>query len=388
MGASLIGIDFGTAVTRAARWSPDDRWTERVVTVPSVAAAQPDSLRVGEDALRLSREQPEAVLWGVKRLLERPAEDEAAQALVARSGATLYMAGARPHVRMSSGAKLPVDGAVAALLHQAAMQAAAGAGPSERYAVITTPAWYGSIEQGALRAAADRAGLQVLRLIGDGAALALWLARSDDTERTVAIVNAGAGGVSVTIASIDPQGVYIAATADDPQRGGDDVTAALVDGVRGELADAGPGTSELVRQAVESLRLRLIDEASVEATVEYGDAPPQRATIALDRTDLLPALNSLEEALGETCEEALADAELEADEVDEVVATGGMSAFPKVRQRIAETFEQEVRHDPGFDHQVALGATYEAAVVTQQTRGPLVLDGMSTGKLSLDALKP
>ncbi|MBW2526086.1 MAG: Hsp70 family protein [Deltaproteobacteria bacterium] len=386
MGSLLIGIDFGTAITRAVRWHDQPEWTESVVALPSLALAQDDALRVGRDAAALAAEQPARVICGVKRLLERTADDEIAQALVARAGATLYTAGARLHVRTSAGAALPVDGAVAALLHQAASLVAEDTAGAERYAVITTPEWYGSIEQGSLRAAAERAGVRVLRLIGEGAALALWMAREDDTERTIAIVNAGAGGVSVTLATIDPQGVYIAATADDPRRGGDDVTAALVDGVMTEVEQPEPSSRELVRQAVEQLRPELVAEPSVERTIVLPGPRPAELVIHLDRTDLLPALNSLGDALSEACDMALDDADLELDEVDQVFATGGMSAYPQVVERIASAMGQEVRCDDGMDQQVTLGAAFEAAIVTQQTEGPLVLDGMSTGGMALGPL--
>jgi molecular chaperone DnaK (HSP70) len=143
-----------------------------------------------------------------------------------------------------------------------------------------------------------------------------------------------------------------------------------------------------VRQVVDELRPRLITHQSADgqARLPSSSSSSPEMTIHLDRTDLVPALNSLRDALGDTCEHALDEAELEADEVDAIFATGGMSAYPQVVQRIAEAFGQDVNHDGNLDHHVVLGAAYEAAIITQRTEGPLVLDGMSTGNLSLAAL--
>lgn len=384
MGVALIGIDFGTAATRAVRWRPSDEWTREVVEIPSLAVAQPDGLRVGDQALALASSHPEAVICGVKRLLERTTGDPVAQAVVSRCGAVLQAAEARLEVVTSNGVRLPVDGAVAAMLHQAASRVSQGDEVIRRYAVITTPEWYDPLQQAGLRAAAERAGVEVLRLIGEGAAMGLWMARQNPGDRTVALVNAGAGGISVTIASIDPQGVYISSTASDPLRGGDDVTAALVDGVMAELPDAAPGAREIVRQAVDSMRARLVADATVHATVTLAaGASGQQKTLTLERSDLLPMLNSLQRALKDACQEALEEAELEPDEVDAVYVTGGMSVFPSVVQCVADGFQQEVQRGRTLDHHVVLGAAYEAAVLTQQTEGPLVLDGQSTGRLSL-----
>jgi molecular chaperone DnaK len=138
---------------------------------------------------------------------------------------------------------------------------------------------------------------------------------------------------------------------------------------------------------VDELRPQLITKQSADGRARLPGPPPTEVTIHLDRTDLVPALNSLCDALGETCELAMDEAELEANEVDAIFATGGMSAYPQVRQRIAEAFGQDVDRDESLDHHVVLGAAYEAAIITQRTQGPLVLDGMSTGNLSLAALK-
>jgi molecular chaperone DnaK (HSP70) len=386
----LLGIDFGTACTRAVRWEARVDLAAQVASIPSIALAQETGFLVGEAAGLHAASRPAEVVHGLKRMLERTPEDPVARAVAARSGSSLQMVKDQLLLFTSASTYVSPDACVAALLHQAATRAADGETEGERPAVIALPEWYEAAQEAALREAARRAGIHVLRFIGEGVAAALWAAKEDSSERTLAVVNVGAGGTSTTILSIDPQGVYLSAVASDRRWGGDDVTAALVDAILAKapvLPQAEPGLRETLRQAVEAMKPVLARDQAASRSVRV--ATPMGAgdvLIGLGARELAGALEGLLGAVSETAAEALDQADMTADELDHVVALGGMSAFPAILGRMAEVLGHRPEAGAELEPSVVLGAAYEAAILAEQAVGPLVLDGKSTGRLTLASL--
>jgi molecular chaperone DnaK (HSP70) len=383
----LLGIDFGTACTRALRWDDGADLAARIAVVPSVALAQASGFVVGEAAAARLGEQPTAVAYGLKRLLERTPDDRVAREVARRGGASLLVAEQQLTLRTAAGLPVGVDGCVAALLHQAATRAAGPDASGERPAVLALPDWYDPDQEATLREAARRAGIHVMRFIGDGVAAALWTAKGDPSERTLGVVNVGAGGTSVTIVSIDPQGVYLSSAASDRRWGGDDVTASLVGAILTKapmLPAQQPGLRETLRQAVEAMKPDLARGTSASRTVRVATGVGTASVmVGLEQSDLPSALDGLLEAIGETAAEALDQADMTAQELDQVIVLGGMGAFGPVRGRVAEALGQAPAAGAELEHHVVLGAAYEAAILGDQAEGPLVLDGKSTGRIAL-----
>ena len=383
----LLGIDFGTACTRALRWDGVADLAPRIVVVPSVALAQASGFVVGEAAAARLGEQAPAVVYGLKRLLERAPDDRVAREVARRGGAKLLLAEQQLTLRTAAGLSVGVDGCVAALLHQAATRAAGPDATGVRPAVLALAEWYDADQEATLREAARRAGIHVMRFIGDGVAAALWAAKDDPSERTLAVVNVGAGGTSVTIVSIDPQGVYLSSAASDRSWGGDDVTASLVGAILAKapmLPAQQPGLRETLRQAVEAMKPDLARGTAASRTVRIATpVGTGDALVGLEQADLPRAMQGLLTAIGETAAEALDQAEMTAQEIDQVLALGGMGAFGPVLGRIAEAFGQAPAVGQELEQHVVLGAAYEAAILADQAEGPLVLDGKSTGSIAL-----
>jgi molecular chaperone DnaK (HSP70) len=289
-------------------------------------------------------------------------------------------------LRTSTSDSVAVDACVAALLHQATAGALEGETEGPRHAVLTVPEWFGSSQQAALSEAARHAGIRVLRYLGEGTAVALWLARSDPSERTLAVVNVGAGGTSATIASIDAQGVYLSAATSDRHWGGDDVTAALVESQVRALppADAErPELRELARQAVEELKPELARRGTATRVLPASAVHPQPWRLELGAPELADALEGVLGALDELCADVLDQADSDADDVDEVLLVGGLSELAAVREAVARGFGQAPRVERRFEQFTVLGAAYEAAILADEADGPLVLDGRSTGRLNV-----
>ncbi len=383
----LLGIDFGTSRTRALRWEDRPDLASRVAVVPSVAVAQPHGFLVGEAASGRAVEEPREVIYGLKRMLERPPADLVARVVAARTGSSLHMPEHQLLLCTTANNCVSVDGCVAALLHQAIARAGGSEADGERPAVIALPEWYDGAQEAALREAARRAGIHALRFIGDGVAAALWAAKQDPRERVMAVVNVGAGGTSTSIISIDPQGVYLSSSASDRHWGGDDVMATLVDAIlaKAPMLDAdSPGLREILRQAVEAMKPDLVRDHRASRSVRIAAAVGvSDVMVGLEPHDLADAMEGLLQAIRQTAAEALDQADMSAQELDEVVALGGMSPFRAVVDTVAAALGQRPVAGPELEHHVVLGAAYEAAILAGRAKGPLVLDGRSTGRITL-----
>jgi len=383
----VLGIDFGTARTRAVQWDAQDDLAAAIAAMPSIALFQGNGFLVGELAKAENPQSSGVFVRGLKRMMERKPDDLVARVVAARSGVSLHLSDAQLVLCTSANSSAGVDGCVAAILHQAA-NAAWRAGPSNmRPAVMAIPEWFGTTQEAALREAARRVGIYVLRFIGDGCAAGIWAAREDPSERTIAFVNASAGGTATTLVSIDPQAVCLSSAASNRHWGGDDVLASLVERLLTQLPSGASeqlGVREILRRALEAQLPELSSRGSTDFTVSLGgSAAPTVLTASIREPEVRDALEGLLRAVDETCAEALDQADIDAAQIDEVVALGGMSLFGAVRDRIAAALHKPPAIEARFEHSVVLGCAYEAAILTERADGPLVLDGRSTGGITL-----
>ncbi len=390
-----LGIDFGTAYTRAVASPAGDEsaaasdgavdfaaWRE--VVVPSMVLAPPEGLVLGDAAVTGARQRPSCAVYGLKRLLGRLPQDAVARAVASRSGGALSLSGAQLTVRTAEGVAITAENAVSAVLRHAAGQAI-GALAEPPAVVLTVPEWYGPSQESALIAAARKAGLSLLRLIDDAAAMAMALAFQEGGERTVGIVNVGAGSFGVAFTSIAPKSVFLLAGASDRRVGGDDVTARLLRGKIGDQAGTEGPAPEPYRQAIEEMTQQLALGDEVRRSVPVGDGRTTELTITGSELD--DALDVLREPATEVYADALDDAGLEPEDVDAVYATGGMSTLPLLSDFIFDLSGQVPHCGPELQNLAARGAALQAAILSGQIDGPLVFDGKSTGSLHVSDFK-
>jgi molecular chaperone DnaK len=384
-----LGIDFGTAYTRAVA-SPGGEgegvgpaevldisaWREGIV--PSMVLVPPEGIVVGDAAVTGACQRPTCAIHGLKRLLGRLPQDSIAKAVASRAGVSLSLSGAQLTLRTAEGVAITAENAVSAVLRHATNQVL-GATAKPPAAVITVPEWYGPSQESALISAARRAGLAVLRLIDEAAAIALALAFQESGDRTVGLVNVGAGSFGVAFINIAAKSIFLLASASDRRVGGDDVTARLLKEKIGGLAGVEGPAQEPFRQAIEEMTQQLA----------LGDEVRRRLPLGKDRTiDLAIAGGELDDALdvlrgpaAEVYADALDDAALEPEEVDTVFATGGMSTLPLLADFIFDLSGKVPHCGPELQGLAGRGAALQAAILSGQIDGPLVFDGKSTGSL-------
>ena len=225
---SVLGIDLGTAHVRAALVFEGAplllQFGDGSHALPAVVAFHKGAVLVGRNALSRAAMQPEKTVRGVKRLLGRSIGEPIVTAIAQ------YASFRIEEERESGGIALHVGDArydpediAAALFRQLGDTAAEMSGTRPDAAVLTTPYWFGPRQRKALAEAARRAGLRALHIMSEGTAIALSLAAGEPTSQRIAIVDVGAGGLTVSLLDVAFSRVTLLASAGDPLGGGDDI---------------------------------------------------------------------------------------------------------------------------------------------------------------------
>ncbi len=379
----VIGIDLGTTNSLAAIWE-DGR--PRVLApegespiVPSVIyVPQEGPALVGTEAKAHAVVDPTHTVFSVKRFMGRSAAE-----LDVELGSLPYQVEdegglARLIVR---GRKTSPQELSAIILRAVADKAGrAMGGATVASAVITVPAYFDDAQRQATRDAAQLAGIEVLRLVNEPTAASLAYGLDQKGNGTVAVYDLGGGTFDVSILSIEDGVFQVKSTGGDTQLGGDDFDRTLVDhmkaGLRGKLDESAlsdPAFQQAARLAAEKCKIALSSDPEhrlhlslPELGVDYSET--------VTRADFEAMIEPLVKRTVDACRRALLDAELESEDIDEVVLVGGSTRVPCVRARVTEFFGREPHtgHDP--DQVVALGAAAQAEVLMGGTRDILLMD--------------
>jgi len=300
------------------------------------------------------------------------------------------------------GKEIPPEAVSAEVLRMLKTQAEAALGEEVERAVITVPAYFNDAQRQATKKAGELAGLAVDRVLNEptAAALAFGLDRVGERMR-VAVYDLGGGTFDMSILELR-EGVFeVLATHGDTQLGGDDIDARVEAWLMERLAEAG-GPAELdlsmrarVREVAEEAKVALSAAESIEVALPFlTEDFSFKCELTRDQLETL-ALPVVEKTRGH-CRQALADAELEPTDLDQVILVGGQTRMPLVRSLVGEWFTcaeyEEARggirlgqvfHEAegpvlntaqNPDEAVALGAAVQAALLTGALDHMVLLD--------------
>lgn len=387
---ALLGIDLGTYQARVVVVPPDgEPVASSVITAPAVVAFSKGHVSAGDAAMMAAATLPDVVVPGIKRLLGRSSDDPIVKAACERSGFVAVAHGDDLVVRTSdddaarfnvSGpegpARLNVSGpegpemtlltGTTELLRELA-EVASGRGDHE--AVITVPCWYESKERDVLALAAKSAHIEVRRFIRDAVATGLWMAVAHGDRGRIAVVDVGAGGVSVALVTATESSVRLEASAGSSALGADDVDAELMESV---LARASRHERELVRQACHGIKRELLMGDQVSRELVSGNEPK---TITIDRWQLDLVLARVASLIHDLCKQALSEAGWQTGDVARAYATGGLSHFRPVTKQVGNSFGVAAQRPPEDSAAPTLGAATQAALLTRKLAGPELDDG-------------
>ncbi len=386
--SKAVGIDLGTTnsvVATIEGGKPvvlENAEGERVT--PSVVAFKDGEILVGRMAKRQAVLNPEGTIFEVKRFIGRRWEEvqEEAKRVPYR-----VEKGPDGGVRIRVGDKLYTSEEISAfILKKLVNDAAAKLGTEVKKAVITVPAYFNNSQREATANAGRIAGLEVMRIINEPTAAALAYGLDKKGNETVLVFDLGGGTFDVTILEIG-EGVFeVKSTSGDTHLGGSDMDHAIVNWLAEEFKKEHGVDLKADRQALQ----RLI-EAAEKAKIELSSTTETTISlpfIALDPVSKTPLhlekkltraqfeelIQPLLARLRPPVEQALKDAGLSANQIDEVILVGGATRVPAVQRVVKEMLGKEPNKSVNPDEAVALGAAIQAGVLTGEVGEVVLLD--------------
>ena len=386
--ATAVGIDLGTtnsviAATEAGKPTVIPN-AEGSRTTPSVVAFTPQGERlVGQLARRQAILNPKGTIYSAKRFIGRRF-DEVQTELNAVSFDVV--AGPDGAARFEIGGKQYAPEEISALvLRKLAEDAAKFLGEKVTEAVITVPAYFNDAQRQATKDAGRIAGLNVLRIINEPTAAALAYGLDKKQSETVLVFDLGGGTFDVSVLDIGDGVVEVRATAGDTHLGGDDFDRRLVDYLADEFQRdngidlrADPQALQRLFEAAEKAKVELssVTQTTVSLPFITADASgPKHLNTTLMRSTFDQITADLVERTREPVHQALADAKLTADDIDEVILVGGSTRIPAVQNLVRRlTGGKDPNMTVNPDEVVALGAAVQAAVIKGEVKDVLLLD--------------
>jgi molecular chaperone DnaK len=388
--AKILGIDLGTTNSCVAVVDPlaprvlSNREGSR--TTPSIVAFTEDGDRlVGQIAKRQAITNPRNTVFAVKRLIGRKFDDAEVQRAIdvlpyplvrAKNGDLKILI----HERQYSAQEIS-----AYVLREMREFAEEALGEEVGEAVITVPAYFDDSQRQATKDAGKIAGLEVLRIINEptAAALAYGLDR-EGSKRTVAVYDLGGGTFDISILELS-EGVFeVKATAGDTYLGGEDFDRAIMDWLIGEFkSESGVDLREdrmalqRLKEAAERAKCELSTEREAAINLPFisaDDSGPRHLSRTLTRPHFEELVRELVERTEDPCRDALSQAGLRADQVDEVLMVGGQTRMPKVWETVQRIFGREPNREINPDEVVAMGAAIQGGILRGDVKDVVLLD--------------
>ncbi len=401
----IVGIDLGTTNSLVAFMQgdqpvviPGEDGTNLVPSVVAFPASGEKRVVVGYPARRYLSESADRVVYSAKRLMGRGLEDVQHELKLFPFRLAADM-GAGEALRLEIGGQQYTPPEIGAqVLRQLKRNAERYFGEPVTKAVVTVPAYFNDAQRQATKDAGRMAGLDVLRLVNEPTAAALAYGLDRKKEGLVAVYDFGGGTFDISILRLQDGIFEVVATNGDTHLGGDDidnllVTIALDDiaGSTGVDVRANAEAVQSVRAAVTDAKIVLSSEPMARIVVEIPGQEPYARELTRGQFEEL-IRPTIERTLAPV-RQALADAKLTPDEIDEVVMVGGSTRIPLVQQLVGELFELAERRrtlhtELNPDEVVALGAAVQASILgrgSAVTADMLLLD-VTPLSLGIEAL--
>jgi len=386
----IIGIDLGTTNSVVAIIEGGDPTvipsSEGSRLIPSVVSQNPTTgeRMVGQVARRQAIVNPENTVFSIKRFMGRKFSDGEVQ-----HGLQFipYQVSEAPNgdVRVMIGGKEYSPPEISAMiLAKIKADAEAFTGESITQAVITVPAYFNDAQRNATKDAGKIAGLEVLRIINEPTASALAYGLDKKVDQTIAVYDLGGGTFDISILDVGDGVFEVKSTNGDTFLGGDDFDQRIIDFIADEFQREQGIDLRSDRQALQRLK-----EASEKAKIELStvtqtdinlpfitaDASgPKHLNVTLTRAKLEQITDDLIERSIGPCKQALQDAGLTADDIDEIILVGGMTRMPAVQEAVRKIFDREPHKGVNPDEVVAVGAAIQAGVLGGEVKDILLLD--------------
>jgi molecular chaperone DnaK len=386
--ARAVGIDLGTTNSVIAVVEGGDPTVianaEGSRTTPSVVAFTDQGERlVGQLARRQAILNPKGTITSAKRFIGRHYDEVSTEA---KAVSFDVVEGPDGTVRFQVGSKQYAPEEVSAqVLRKLAEDAGKFLGERVTEAVITVPAYFNDAQRQATKDAGKIAGLEVLRIINEPTAAALAYGLDKRANETVLVFDLGGGTFDVSVLTIGEGIVEVRATSGDTHLGGDDFDRRIVDHLADEFQReqgidlrSDPQALQRLFEAAEKAKTELSSVTQAQISLPFVTADstgPKHLNTTLMRSTFEQITSDLIERCTGPVKQAMADAKLTADDIDEVILVGGSTRIPAVQNLVRRmTGGKDPNMTVNPDEVVALGAAIQAAVLKGEVKDVLLLD--------------
>jgi molecular chaperone DnaK len=386
--AKAVGIDLGTTNSVIAAWEGGQADVipnaEGARTTPSVVGFTENGERlVGQLARRQAILNPKGTIYSAKRFIGRHFEEVSEEA---RAVAFDVVAGPNGEARFDvRGKQYAPEEISAQVLRKLADDAGKFLGERVTEAVITVPAYFNDAQRQATKDAGKIAGLEVLRIINEPTAAALAYGLDKRGHETVLVFDLGGGTFDVSILDVGDGVVEVRSTAGDTHLGGDDFDRRLVDYLAEEFQQSNgidlrkdPQALQRLFEAAEKAKVELSSVTQTQVSLPFVTADANgpkhlQSTITRSKFDQLTA--DLVERTMDPVKQAMGDAKVSANDIDEVILVGGSTRIPAVQSLVRRlTGGKDPNMTVNPDEVVAIGAAIQAGVLKGDVSDVLLLD--------------
>lgn len=386
--ATAVGIDLGTTNSVIAAWQGGEPIVipnaEGARTTPSVVAFTESGERlVGQLARRQSIMNPKGTIYSAKRFIGRRFDEISEEA---KAVSFDVVKGDGDAVRFDvRGKKYAPEEISAQVLRKLVDDASKFLGERVKEAVITVPAYFNDSQRNATKDAGRIAGLEVLRIINEPTAAALAYGLDKKGHETVLVFDLGGGTFDVSLLDVGDGVVEVRSTAGDSHLGGDDFDRRLVDYLADEFRRENnidlrkdPQALQRLFEAGEKAKVELSSVAQTQVNLPFitADASgPKHLTTTIMRSKFEDLTADLVERCMGPVKQAMDDAKVAANDIDEVILVGGSTRIPAVQglvRRLTGGKDPNMSVNP--DEVVALGAAVQAGVLKGEVSDVLLLD--------------
>ncbi len=377
----IVGIDLGTTNSLIAVVREDEQQpialkeVDGHILVPSIVHfGEHGDITVGNEAKQLLIKEPNRTIYSVKRLMGKSYKDVQNDAGFFSYKVLDDDTDSLVKVQVGDTFYSPIE-LSSYILKELKARAEHILKTPVNKAVITVPAYFNDAQRQATRDAGKLAGLDVLRIVNEptAASLAYGLGVQPDEEKTIAVYDLGGGTFDISVLKITNGIFEVLSTNGDTYLGGDDMDRALVKywqsklGITDEELNTHKTVAQQLRLTAEEAKKHLSSNDSYE-----GEVAGEKVSIT--KTEFNELIQPLVDKTLTSCKNALKDAGLNKEDIDEVIMVGGSTRVPHVKNSVSEFFGKEVHNELNPDEVVALGAAVQADILAGNNQDMLLLD--------------
>ncbi len=383
----IIGIDLGTtnsvvSVREGDKSTVIHNEDGNRLTPSVVAFTEKGERLVGAKAKRQAITNPRNTLSSIKRFMGRRHNEVKEEEKMVPYEIT---GGSDELVQVKAHDKEYTPPEIAAMILQYLKRAAEEyLGDEVKKAVITVPAYFNDSQRQATKDAGTIAGLEVERIINEPTAASLAYGLEGEGDENIAVFDFGGGTFDISILEVGEGLFEVKSTHGDTHLGGDNIDDLLINYIADEFKKEqgidirnDEMALQRLKEAAEKAKCDLSSAATTDINLPFitaDESGPKHLQMNITRAKLEQLAGSVFDRLRTPCKQALKDADLKPDEIDEVILVGGSTRIPKVQELVKEIFKKEPHKGVNPDEVVAIGAAIQGGVLSGEVEDVALVD--------------